>query len=99
MGLDLNQTGEQQAQEKRADRAASSGIHDLDKQRLRILRCTAQAMASSPGGLRFKVGARPWLEGVPGGRPVSATAGGARARFCSLPVIESRPPTSPNESS
>lgn len=39
-------------------------VHDLDKQRLRILRCTAQAMASSPGGLRFKAGTRPWLEGV-----------------------------------
>ena len=36
----------------------------------------AQAMASSPGGLRFKAGDRPWLEGVPGGRPVSA--GGRR---------------------
>ena len=76
MGLDLNHAGDQQAQEKRADLAASIGIHDLDKQRLRILRCTAQAMASSPGGLRFKAGDRPWLEGVPGGRPVSA--GGRR---------------------
>ena len=38
--------------------------HELDKQRLRILRCTAQAMASSPGGLRFKPGTRPWLDGI-----------------------------------
>lgn len=43
--------------------------HDLDKQRLcilRILRCTAKAMASSPGGLRFKAGTRPWLDGLTG---------------------------------
>ncbi|MDQ3059732.1 MAG: hypothetical protein M3R45_09420 [Pseudomonadota bacterium] len=39
--------------------------HDFDGQRLRILRCTAHAMASSPGGLRFKAGTRPWLEGLP----------------------------------
>lgn len=39
-------------------------VHDLDRQRLRILRCTAQAMASSPGGLRFKAGTQPWLDGI-----------------------------------
>lgn len=49
--------------------ADSAGRHDFDRQRLRILRCTAQAMASSPGGLRFKAGTQPWLEGIPGGRP------------------------------
>ena len=43
--------------------AARSPV-DLDAQRLRILRCTAHAMANSPGGLRFKAGARPWLEGL-----------------------------------
>jgi hypothetical protein len=31
---------------------------------LRILRCTAHAMASGPGGLHFVPGAKPWLEGV-----------------------------------
>ena len=36
---------------------------------LRLLRCTAEAMASSPGGLRFVSGTRPWLEGLAGGRP------------------------------
>ena len=34
---------------------------ELELQRLRILRCTAQAMASGPGGLRFRAGSRPWL--------------------------------------
>jgi hypothetical protein len=40
----------------------SAGIHDLNQQCLRILRCTARALATSPGGLRFKAGTRPWLE-------------------------------------
>jgi len=68
MGLDLSQAGEQGLQDKGSKQAASASIHDLEKQRLRILRCTAKAMASSPGGLRFRAGTRPWLEGVPGGR-------------------------------
>ena len=52
-----------------------SGVrHYIDKQCLRILRCTAQAMASSPGGLRFKAGTRPWLDGLPGGRGACAAA-------------------------
>lgn len=38
--------------------------HSLDKQRLRILRCTARAMAASPGGLRFRAGTQPWLDGI-----------------------------------
>ena len=36
----------------------------VEQQRLRILRCTAQAMATTPGGLRFTPGARPWLDGL-----------------------------------
>jgi hypothetical protein len=31
---------------------------------LRILHCTAQAMANGPGGLHFVPGAKPWLEGL-----------------------------------
>lgn len=50
----------------------SAGIHDFNQQCLRILRCTAQAMASGPGGLRFQAGTRPWLEGLAGGRQVAA---------------------------
>jgi len=41
---------------------------------LRILRCTAKAMASSPGGLRFKAGTRPWLDGLAGGLPALSVA-------------------------
>ena len=73
MGMDLKPAGES---EKSVGLAVSAVIHDLDKQRLRILRCTAQAMASSPGGLRFKPGTRPWLEGLPVGLPASARLNG-----------------------
>ncbi len=38
-----------------------------DQVLLKILRCTAQSMASSPGGLRFVAGTRPWLEGLNAG--------------------------------
>ena len=42
--------------------------HSFDKQRLRILRCTARAMAAGPGGLRFRAGTQPWLDGIPVGK-------------------------------
>lgn len=53
---------------------ACSIYRELDKQRLRILRCTALAMASSPGGLRFKPGTRPWLEGIEAARQTPSQA-------------------------
>ena len=37
---------------------------NFNQQCLRILRCTAQALINSPGGLRFKPGTRPWLDGL-----------------------------------
>ena len=49
------------------DQSGSDAMHDLNCQRLRILRCTAHAMANSPGGLRFKAGTRPWLDGLSAG--------------------------------
>ena len=42
----------------------ASPVQNFNQQCLRILRCTASALANSPGGLRFKPGARPWLEGL-----------------------------------
>lgn len=48
-------------------RPFSAAGDDLKTQCLRILRCTAHALASSPGGLRFESGTRPWLEGLSGG--------------------------------
>ncbi len=61
MRMEPNPAGEP---EKSLGHAAGAILHELDRQRLRILRCTAQAMASSPGGLRFKAGTRPWLDGI-----------------------------------
>lgn len=77
MALNLNPAGESP---QSVGRAASATSHDLDTQRLRILRCTAHAMASSPGGLRFKAGTRPWLEGLPVGPSASARRRDAQAR-------------------
>ena len=49
--------------------SSSGAMWGLDQQLMRILRCTAQAMVSSPGGLRFVAGTQPWLEGLPGAKP------------------------------
>lgn len=68
-----------------AGRLAGASCHELDRQRLRILRCTAQAMANGPGGLRFKAGTRPWLDGLP-----AAPAGRNRLRGNA-----SQPPATP----
>jgi hypothetical protein len=49
------------------DGRAASGPSSLSQACLRLLRCTARSLASSPGGLRFVTGSRPWLEDLPGG--------------------------------
>ncbi len=51
---------------KKNPAAGSKGrmLHDVERQCLRILRCTAVALANSPGGLRFKAGTRPWLDAL-----------------------------------
>ena len=54
-----------------AGQSAIDATHDLNCQRLRILRCTAHAMASSPGGLRFRAGTRPWLDDLPACQPIA----------------------------
>lgn len=56
----------------RAASLAGASVHDVEQQLLRILRCTARAMANSPGGLRFKAGTRPWLDGLGVGEPASS---------------------------
>jgi hypothetical protein len=63
-----------------------TGIQDLNKQCLRILRCTAQALANSPGGLRFKAGTRPWLEGLSNARPALMAGLGRRGKAVSLAI-------------
>jgi len=50
----------------------------VEQQLLRILRCTARAMATTPGGLRFIPGARPWLDGLVQSQPSAAKPGGGR---------------------
>jgi len=44
--------------------STNRSTHDFEQQCLRILRCTAHALANSPGGLRFKAGTRPWLDAL-----------------------------------
>ena len=44
--------------------SACGPAHEFEQQCLRILRCTALALANSPGGLRFKAGTRPWLDAL-----------------------------------
>jgi hypothetical protein len=64
----------------RQPQGLGAGIQDLNKQCLRILRCTAQALANSPGGLRFKAGTRPWLEGLSNARPALMAGLGRRGK-------------------
>ena len=68
----LNDSGHHEA----ASRTLGHSLHDFNQQCLRILRCTAKAMANSPGGLRFKAGTRPWLEGLSAARPVLVSCSG-----------------------
>ncbi len=49
---------------KHAIPVAIRPTHDFEPQCLRILRCTARALANSPGGLRFKAGTQPWLDAL-----------------------------------
>ena len=44
--------------------AAIRPTYDFEQQCLRVLRCTAVALANSPGGLRFKAGTQPWLDAL-----------------------------------
>ncbi|MFZ2387979.1 MAG: hypothetical protein WAW69_09240 [Polaromonas sp.] len=85
MGMDLNLSGELK---KCLGHAVGAANHELDKQRLRILRCTAQAMASSPGGLRFKAGTRPWLEGLADGRQAPHMANSRRKNVYAQPTAD-----------
>lgn len=85
MGIDLSRTGESK---KCVGLAAGAIHHELDKQRLRILRCTAQAMASSPGGLRFQAGTQPWLEGLADKRQASSLVNGRRLSVDAQPTAD-----------
>ena len=64
MKLEVNQNAGQHQAGPDSNRSVCGGFFDLNKQVLRVLRCSAHALATSPGGLRFKAGTRPWLEGL-----------------------------------
>jgi len=61
MGKYLNAAAEL---DKSTAPSANRPITDFENQCLRVLRCTAQALANSPGGLRFNAGSRPWLDAL-----------------------------------
>ena len=44
--------------------AEQNSLSSFQANIVRILHCTAHAMASGPGGLQFVPGAKPWLEGL-----------------------------------
>ena len=69
-------------------------LQDVELQLLRILRCTARAMASTPGGLVFSPGARPWLDGLTLSYPGGHAGGGGRDGAVSPPTIEIQSPES-----
>lgn len=85
MGIDPSRTSESK---KCVGQAVGAIHHELDKQSLRILRCTAQAMASSPGGLRFQAGTRPWLEGLANERKTSSLINGRRLSVDAQPIAD-----------
>jgi hypothetical protein len=74
--LQLNRVVQSDDRDAPVSRTLGDGLHDFNRQCLRVLRCTAKALATGPGGLRFKAGTRPWLEGLSVARPVWATRSG-----------------------
>jgi len=60
----VNNSDATQALSKGFNPSFSNPIHDFEQQCLRVLRCTALALANSPGGFRFKAGTRPWLDAL-----------------------------------
>lgn len=48
-----------------ADAGTSNRLtYEFKQQCLRVLRCTARALAEGPGGLRFTAGTQPWLDAL-----------------------------------
>lgn len=46
--------------------------HAFYRRCIDILRCTAHALNNSPGGLRYRAGSQPWLEGLCGSSRMAA---------------------------
>ena len=64
MKLEPNARASQRQPGADSSRSRGTGFFEFNKQVLRVLHCSALALANSPGGLRFKAGTRPWLEGL-----------------------------------
>ncbi len=72
-----------------SNRSLGTGFFEINKQVLRVLHCSALALATSPGGLRFKAGTRPWLEGLqPSARTVHSHAAGRRLQATLLSHVD-----------
>ena len=65
-------------------RTLGNSFSDFNLQCLRILRCTAKAMANGPGGLRFEAGTRPWLEGLSAAGPALGACSGRQSAVAQL---------------
>jgi hypothetical protein len=61
MEMNLNTSENKEASTHAASKAP---MHAFEQECVRILRCTALALANSPGGLIFAAGTRPWLDAL-----------------------------------
>jgi hypothetical protein len=61
MEMNVNTSGNTQACTHAGSMAP---MHAFEQQCVRILRCTALALANSPGGLIFAAGTHPWLDAL-----------------------------------
>ena len=89
MKLELNASASQRQPGADSGRSRGTGFFEFNKQVLRVLHCSALALASSPGGLRFKAGTRPWLEGLqPSVRTLHSQAAGLRLQATVLGHVD-----------
>ena len=84
MALQSNLLDQTDCQHAVATSTLDVGLDDFNKQRLRILRCTAKALANGLGGLRFKPGTCAWLENLSAIQPVLATCSKRQLEMCRM---------------
>ena len=89
MKLELNVSACQRQPGADSSRSRGTGFFEFNKQVLRVLHCSALALATSPGGLRFKAGTRPWLEGLqPSVQTLHSPAAGRRLQATVLSFVD-----------
>ena len=95
--MGLNQNSAEDACGQGDAACACPDANEIHLNSQRILACTARALAATPGGLRFKPGSRPWLDGVADASPLAAgkdaTAG--RTACAARNVNGPHPPKAP----